>query len=74
MVKWRVDRIKRYAKARGWENPHQLAIGAGLAYPVARRLLTDDGPIERLDVSTVEALCRAFECEPMDLLEWKVGL
>lgn len=71
MIRWRDDRIAKGMQVRGWENASQLALGAGLTYPVASRIVNADGKaIERIDVSTLEALARAFDCEPWDLLEY----
>lgn len=41
-----------------------------LTHPVATRVLAG-GEMERLEVATLDALCRAFDCEPMDVLEYR---
>ena len=56
IIRWDV---KRRAEARGWTNAHQFAIGAGISYPIATRILKGD-PVEKLEVATLGKLTRAF--------------
>ena len=62
-IEWRLD---PWLKRKGWVNANQLAVGAGLAYHVAFRLLK--GEVKAADFGTLEKLCVALECEPGDLL------
>lgn len=55
-IRWNV---KSRAEARGWKNAHQFAIGAGLSYPLAARIL-EGKPLERIDVATLEQLAQVF--------------
>jgi DNA-binding Xre family transcriptional regulator len=72
MIYWRVDRIRKYMKAKGWENANQLARNAMLTYPVASRLLNSEGQsVDRIDVFTLDMICRAFSCQPWDVLEYR---
>ena len=67
MIFWNVA---ARAKRRGWENPYQLAKGAGLTQPAAARVLGSE-PIERIDVRVLETLARAFNCSPWSLLDYR---
>lgn len=59
------------AKGRGWTNAHQLAIGAGISYPIAWRIMKD-APVERIDVVTVEKLMTAFDLtSPWSVLRYE---
>ncbi len=62
--------VRERAKAKGWANAHQFAIGAGISYPIAWRILTSDAPIERIETATLERLAKAFGLKtPWSLLE-----
>lgn len=65
MIRWNLG---PHMAKRGWENANQLAIGAGVSYPVANRALKGD-PLERIEVETLERFARAFHCKPWQLLE-----
>lgn len=66
-IRWSV---KGRAEARGWKNAHQFAIGAGLSYPLAARIL-ESKPLERIDVATLEQLTKVFGLKsPWTLLEY----
>ncbi len=63
--------VKGRAKAKGWDNAHQLAQGAGLSYPVATRLWRAKQSIDRIEVDTLEKLAKAFGLKsPWALLEY----
>jgi hypothetical protein len=65
--------VQERAERRGWLNAHQLALGAGISYPSAWRILKGE-PVERIDVRTLEGLARAFKLEsPWSLLEHRPG-
>lgn len=61
MLRWNIG---RHLDAKGWENANQLATGAGLSYPVARRIMQaieqGDGVIDRVDAITLGKLAKAF--------------
>lgn len=53
------------------ENASQLARLAGLSYPVAWRVWKGGTPLERIDVSTLERLAKAFNVrKPLTLLKY----
>ena len=67
-IRWNV---KDRAKARGWDNAHQFALGAGLSYPLAARVF-DGRALERIDVATLEQLARVFGLKaPWALLDYE---
>lgn len=66
-IRWNV---KERAERRGWKNPHQFAVGAGLSYPLAARILEGE-PLERIDVATLERLTTVFGLKrPWELLDY----
>ncbi|MGH9887097.1 MAG: helix-turn-helix domain-containing protein [bacterium] len=69
MIRWNVDVIRAHMERHGWENANQLAIGARLTAPVAARVLAG-GPLERIEVATLEHLAEAFRVKPWTLLEY----
>ena len=56
-------------KKRGW-TAYRLAKEAGISMPVAYRLADPNGGFSRLDVETLDALCKTFKVQPGELLEW----
>jgi DNA-binding Xre family transcriptional regulator len=56
-------------RKRGW-TAYRLAKEAGISMPVAYRLADPNGGFSRLDVETLDALCRTFKVQPGELLEW----
>ena len=54
---------------RRW-TAYRLAKEAGLTMTVAYRLAAPDGGFQRLEVETLDALCRTFKVQPGELLEW----
>jgi len=67
-IRWNVKR--RAKEEKGWENPQQLATGAGLTYPLAARVF-EGRPLERIDVATLEKLARVFGLKtPWALLDY----
>lgn len=66
-VRWNLaDRLA----AKGWENAHQLAAGAGISYPVAKRIWNGPAP-DRVDFQTLGKLAKALGARrnPFALLE-----
>lgn len=56
--------------ARGWTTAYQLAKHANISRPGALRLLSGH-PVERIDVTTLEAVARALRVRnPLALLEY----
>jgi DNA-binding Xre family transcriptional regulator len=54
---------------RGW-TAYRLAKEAGITLTVAYRLARPDGGFKRLDVETLDALCRVLKVQPGALLEY----
>lgn len=65
MVRWHVGPLM--AK-KGWTSAYRLAAEAGISQPAAARVLSG-APIDRIDVSTLEGMARAFGVTPWRLLE-----
>lgn len=63
-----VWRLAELLKRKGWSNANQLAAGASLSYPVARRLVLGD--MDRVDLTTLAKLCAAFDVQPGELLAY----
>ena len=63
-------KVAEHLKKRGW-TAYRLAKEVGLSIPVAYRLADPDGDFRRLDLRTLEALCRIFKVQPGELLEWR---
>jgi transcriptional regulator with XRE-family HTH domain len=66
-IHWNVSLIRRHMAKRGWTNARQLALGTGLTYPTARRILLDE-PLERIDVRPLAQLAKALRASPLTLL------
>lgn len=56
-------------KRRNW-TAYRLAQEAGITKPVAYRLANRSSRFRRLDIGTLEALCRTLGVQPGDLLEY----
>lgn len=67
MITFRVDVL---ARKRGFENPSQLAMKAGIAYPVAYRAWHMSPPFGRVDFKVLTRLCRVLNCQPGELLSY----
>lgn len=67
MIRWNVQPT---AKRHHVPNAHQLAAYASLTLPVAYRVWSNAG-LDRIDVTTLEALARAFKCKPWALLVYE---
>ena len=62
-------RVRESLRERGW-TAYRLAKEAGRTIPVAYRLAAPGGQFRRLDVNTLDALCRTLGVQPGELLEW----
>lgn len=58
---------------KGLANAYQLAAFAGLTKPTAARVLAG-GPIDRIEVATLEALAVAFRVAPWSLLVYEPAM
>jgi DNA-binding Xre family transcriptional regulator len=65
-------RVAAHLKKRGW-TAYRLAKEAGFSITLAYKLARPEGRFRRLDHDTLDRLCRAFKCQPGDLLEWRSG-
>lgn len=54
---------------RGWTR-YRFAQEAEISMPVAYRLAKRDPGIRRLDLTTLDAVCRALNVQPGELLEY----
>jgi hypothetical protein len=57
---WKID---RHLERKGNPNAHQLALGAGLSYPVATRII-ERREMTRLDSDTLTKLAVYFGLKP----------
>ncbi len=62
-------KTQEIARAHGIENANQLRVALGVAPMVAWRLWKSD--LKQMDFRTLATLCRVFDCQPGDLLEYK---
>lgn len=53
---------------RGIKTRKQLAEFAGIHQTHIGKIV--DGRVKRIDVETLDGLCRALQCQPSDLLEY----
>lgn len=67
MIRWDVA---KHMDRKGWTTAYQLAKGTGISQPAAANVMAGR-PLERIDVPTLEKLCRAFRCKPAALLDFK---
>lgn len=66
MIRWRLPEI---LEARGW-TAYRLAQETGLTVPAAYRLAKEGRELQRLDLQTLDTLCRVLKVSPGELLEW----
>lgn len=66
MVRFRLAEI---LEGRGW-TAYRLAQETKLTVPAAYRLADPDRPVQRLDMTTLDTLCRVLKVQPGELLEW----
>ena len=62
-------RVADVLKQHGW-TAYRLAREAEITMPVAYRLAKRDADIRRLDLGTLDALCRTLNVQPGDLLKY----
>jgi DNA-binding Xre family transcriptional regulator len=62
-------KVSEHLERRGW-TAYRLAKEARLSIPVAYRLADPEGGFRRLDMETLDALCRTLKVQPGELLEW----
>ena len=66
MIHWNVA---EHMTRKGWKNASQLAIGAGLTYPTASRVVKARR-VEKIETATLETLAKAFGVKnPLTLLK-----
>ena len=65
MVRWKIAEL---LKRRGW-TAYRLAQETGLTVPAVYRLAKQHAQMGRVEGTTLDMLCEAFECQPGDLLE-----
>lgn len=61
--------IREIADKRGIKNAHQLALALGVADNAGVRLWNED--FARLDIVTLDRLCRALKCQPGTLFKYE---
>jgi DNA-binding Xre family transcriptional regulator len=66
MVRFRLAEI---LEGRRW-TAYRLAQETELTVPAAYRLADPDRPVQRLDMTTLDTLCRVLKVQPGELLEW----
>jgi DNA-binding Xre family transcriptional regulator len=69
MIQWDLAEIGRQMGKAGIANRKQLSERAGISLPTAYAL-AESGPLQRIDVPTLEALARVFDCSPWVLLAY----
>lgn len=62
-------KLAELLEERGW-TAYRLAAEAGMTMPVAYKLADPDVEVRRIDVETLEKLCRTLGVQPGDLLEY----
>jgi DNA-binding Xre family transcriptional regulator len=72
MITWNLPAIARHMERRKIANAHQLHEYTGLTIPTAYNVLSG-GPLQRIEVATLETLASAFKCSPWNLLDFKRG-
>lgn len=66
MIQWN---IAEHMARKGWNNASKLAVGAGLTYPTASRLVRGR-PVKKIETATLETLAKAFGVKnPLTLLK-----
>jgi DNA-binding Xre family transcriptional regulator len=62
-------RLAELLEERGW-TAYRLAQETDLTVPAAYRLADPDHRIQRLDIATLDTLCKVLKVQPGALLEW----
>jgi DNA-binding Xre family transcriptional regulator len=61
--------VKAMAVKRGIENANQLSKALGVSPDLGARLWRED--FLRIDLTTLDRLCRVLKCKPNDLLKYE---
>ena len=61
--------VKAMAEKRGIENANQLSKALGVSPDLGARLWRED--FLRIDLTTLDRLCRVLRCKPNDLLKYE---
>lgn len=61
--------VKAMAEKRGIENANQLSKALGVSPDLGARLWRED--FLRIDLMTLDRLCRVLRCKPNDLLKYE---
>lgn len=61
------NRVKTVADSKG-KNVRQICLETGIAYNTVLHLFRKSAT--RIDLKTIDALCRVLECQPGDLFAW----
>ena len=69
MIRWKLGPI---LEKRGW-SAYRLALEVGLTQPVAYRITRPGIFVTRIDAATLDALCKKFDLQPGQLLEYVPG-
>jgi putative transcriptional regulator len=69
MVRLELARLLRQRKMTGYA----LAKATGLSQTTVYSLLRRGGEFDRLEARTIDALCRALECTPGELISYRKG-
>lgn len=69
MIRWKLAPI---LEKRGW-SAYRLALEVGLTQPVAYRITRPGIFVTRIDAATLDALCKKFDLQPGQLLEYVPG-
>ena len=67
MIRWHLPEL---LEKRGW-TAYRLASETGLTVPAAYRLAKPGKTLQRLDVDTLERLCRVLKVKPGQLLTYE---
>jgi putative transcriptional regulator len=62
-------RVAEQLRKKGW-TAYRLAQESGLPIQTAYRLARSDAAPRRLSLESLDALCRALDCQPGDLLRY----
>jgi DNA-binding Xre family transcriptional regulator len=61
--------IRAVAERRGIENANQLSKALAVSPDLSARLWRED--FQRIDLATMDKLCRVLRCKPNDLLKYE---
>jgi DNA-binding Xre family transcriptional regulator len=69
VIRWRLPEL---LEKRGW-TAYRLAQETGLTVPAAYRLAKEGRELQRLDMETLDTLCRVLRVKPGQLLTYEEG-